>query len=103
LRPSAVKGLVAHPGGRGVAAPLRYLLAPHQLEHSAATTGKYCSYESETAAADPRPTLTGAQNGWQPNVAEHKQRKPQLRLRMLSMIEQALHSAINHTPSPPQQ
>lgn len=53
--------LVAHPGGRGVPSPLRYLLAPHVLEHSTATSGKYCSYESEIAAGDRRPVLTQPQ------------------------------------------
>jgi hypothetical protein len=85
--------LVAHPGGRGVPAPLRYLLAPHQLEHSTATTGQYCSYESETATADRRPTLTETQDGWRRAVAERKHRKLLLRLRVLGLAERALQIA----------
>ncbi|HKP44691.1 ThiF family adenylyltransferase [Mycobacterium sp.] len=85
--------LVAHPGGRGVPAPLRYLLAPHQLEHSTATTGQYCSYESETATADRRPTLTETQDQWRHAVAERKHRKSQLRLRLLGLAERALQIA----------
>lgn len=85
--------LVAHPGGRGVPAPLRYLLALHQLEHSTATTGQYCSYESETATADHRPTLGETQDQWRHAVAERKCRKSLLRLRVLGLAERALQIA----------
>ncbi|MBW0014802.1 ThiF family adenylyltransferase, partial [Mycobacterium sp.] len=85
--------LVAHPGSRGVPAPLRYLLAPHQLEHSTATTGKYCSYESEIATADHRPELTAVQSGWRRVVAQRKDRTLPLRLRVLGLAERALQSA----------
>ncbi|WP_406813868.1 ThiF family adenylyltransferase [Mycobacterium sp. M23085] len=84
--------LVAHPGGRGVPAPLRYLLAPHRLEHSSATTGQYCSYESETATGDDRPTLTEPQDQWRRTVAERNHRKLPLRLRVLDRAERALQS-----------
>ncbi|MFZ2512704.1 MAG: ThiF family adenylyltransferase [Gordonia sp. (in: high G+C Gram-positive bacteria)] len=87
--------LVAHPGGRGVPAPLRYFLAPHDLEHSTATTGQHCSYESETATADHRPTLTKAQAEWRRIVTERNHRKPPLRLRLLD----AAHRALQHVTS----
>jgi molybdopterin-synthase adenylyltransferase len=89
--------LTAHPGGRGVPAPLRYILATHQLEHSPATTGRYCPYESETATADRRPDLTEPQAGWQNIVFERARHKPPLRLRLLALAERALHSAIRRT------
>lgn len=85
--------LVAHPGGRGVPSPLRYLLAPHHLEHSAAKTGQYCSYESEIATADQRPDLTEVQDGWHRAVTQRKHRKLSLRLRMLDLAERALQIA----------
>lgn len=84
--------LVAHPGGRGVPAPLRYLLASHQLEHSPATTGKYCSYESETATADHRPTLTAPQDEWRRVVVKRSRQSPPLRLRLLDMAHRALQN-----------
>lgn len=49
--------LVAAPGGMGVPAPLRYMLAIHQLEHVPAKSGAFCVYENETARGDQRPAL----------------------------------------------
>ncbi len=46
--------LVAAPGGMGVSAPLRYMLAAHQLEHLPIKSGVYCPYENATACGDPR-------------------------------------------------
>ena len=89
--------LVAQPGGRGVPAPLRYLLAPRELEHSPATTGQYCSYESETTTADRRPTLTEHQDGWRRTVLERDRRKPSLTLRLLSIAERAQQMIIDRT------
>ncbi|GAB1815927.1 ThiF family adenylyltransferase [Mycobacterium sp. MUNTM1] len=91
--------LVAHPGGRGVPAPLRYLLAPHQLEHSTATTGNYCSYESEIAMADHRPDLTEVQDEWRRAIAQRKHRKLSLRFRVLDLAERALEIATDHVLS----
>lgn len=93
--------LVAHPGGRGVPAPLRYLLAPHQLEHSTATTGQYCSYESETATGGHRPTLTESQDGWRRIVADRHRRQIPLRLRALSQAERALLAATRRASGGP--
>ncbi|SDS41942.1 ThiF family adenylyltransferase [Actinoplanes derwentensis] len=49
--------LVASPGGLGVSAPLRYMLAPHQLEHLPIKSGAYCPYENATAHGDARQAL----------------------------------------------
>jgi hypothetical protein len=81
--------LVAHPGGRGVPAPLRYLLAPHQLEHSTATSGQYCSYESETAAGDQRPLLTQSQDNWRAEIRARHQLQQRRTVRAIKLIELA--------------
>ena len=49
--------LVAAPGGIGVSAPLRYMLAAHQLEHLPIKSGAYCPYENATAHGDGRQAL----------------------------------------------
>lgn len=82
--------LTAHPGGRGVPAPLRYMLAPHMLEHSPATTGAYCPYELETAAGDNRTPLTDHQEGWRTVVRERNVRRIPLRLRAMAFGEELL-------------
>jgi hypothetical protein len=87
--------LTAHPGGRGASAPLRYLLAPHQLEHSAAKTGAFCPYEAETATGDRRTALTQHQDAWRRVVTDRQRNRRPLRLRMLAVAEKAVHGAIN--------
>lgn len=57
--------LVASPGGRGVPAPLRYVLAPHVLEHLAHESQKYCRFEAHPGEGDERTRLTG-------DAAHHK-------------------------------
>lgn len=49
--------MVATPGGMGVSAPLRYMLAPHKLEHLPIKSGAYCPYENATAVGDARQDL----------------------------------------------
>lgn len=49
--------LVAAPGGMGVPAPLRYMLAAHRLEHLPVNSGAYCVYENATAHGDQRSAL----------------------------------------------
>ncbi len=49
--------LVAAPGGMGVPAPLRYMLAVHQLEHLPIKSGAFCTYENATAHGDARQAL----------------------------------------------
>ncbi|MDV7199584.1 ThiF family adenylyltransferase [Rhodococcus kroppenstedtii] len=89
--------LVAHPGGRGVPAPLRYLLAPHRLVHSDAVTGQYCSYESETATADRRPALTRPRTEWRRIVGERNAKTPPLRLRLLDAAHRILQTATSRS------
>ncbi|WP_264371278.1 ThiF family adenylyltransferase [Protaetiibacter intestinalis] len=50
--------LVASPAGMGVPGPLRYMLAPHHLEHVDAHSGLFCSYENGVADGDRRLPLT---------------------------------------------
>lgn len=85
--------LAAHPGGRGVPAPLRYLLATHQLEHSSAATGAFCSYESQTATGDQRPNLTEPQDGWRRTIAARRRRRVPLRPRLVDHLDQAVQKA----------
>lgn len=87
--------LNAHPGGRGVPAPLRYMLAHHELEHSPATTGAYCPYENETTSADNRTPLTESQKTSRRTLDERKSRRVPLRLRVLDFSEQVLMRAIS--------
>lgn len=86
--------LTAHPGGRGVPAPLRYMLAHHELEHSSATSGTYCPYETETTAADNRTCLTQHQEAWRNVVANRRNRRVPIRLRILAAVERTLLGAI---------
>ena len=83
--------LLAHPGGRGVPAPVRYLLASHQLDYSPAVAGEFCPYESETATGDNRPMMTEAQEEWRQIVKHRQARRRPLVLRLIAVIEWALH------------
>ena len=49
--------LVAPPAGMEVSAPLRYMLAAHQLEHLPIKSGAYCPYENATAHGNARQVL----------------------------------------------
>lgn len=49
--------LVVSPAGMGVPAPLRYMLAAHQLEHLPIESGAFCPYENAIARGDQRLTL----------------------------------------------
>ncbi|ORV98915.1 hypothetical protein AWC13_11975 [Mycobacterium kubicae] len=88
--------LAAHPGGRGVPAPLRYILAAHHLEHSTAERGEHCVYESETATGNRRPILTASQDSWRRIVAERRDRKPNPFLRLVDSAESAMRRATNY-------
>lgn len=85
--------LAAHPGGRGVPAPLRYLLAPHSLEHSPAVSGEFCAYESEALSGDHRPALTQHQDSWRQVVATRRARRRPIRLQLLGAMERVLARA----------
>ncbi|MFN8191847.1 MAG: ThiF family adenylyltransferase [Nocardioidaceae bacterium] len=56
--------LVAHPAGRGVPAPLRFMLAPHHLEHMPAASQPFCEAERRTALGDARTDLCRATGSW---------------------------------------
>lgn len=86
--------LTAHPGGRGVPAPLRYLLAPHSLEHSLAVSGEFCSYESQILSGDHRPVLTEHQETWRQAVAARRGRRRPIRLQLLGAMERMVARAV---------
>lgn len=56
--------LVTHPAGRGAPAPLRFILAPHHLEHVAASSLPYCETELRTSAGDARVNLLRTDGPW---------------------------------------
>jgi hypothetical protein len=87
--------LTAHPGRRGVPAPLRYILSTHTLEYSSASCGPYCPYENQTSTGDFRTPLTEERGDWRAIVEARSTRKIPLRLRMLVKIERYLQSAIS--------
>ncbi|GGJ36228.1 ThiF family adenylyltransferase [Paenarthrobacter histidinolovorans] len=87
--------LTAHPGGRGVPAPLRHVLSTHTLEHSPATTGLYCAYEKATASGDTRTTVAEHRDDWRTVVHERAIRKRPFPLRVLSALEDILQRAIS--------
>ena len=84
--------LVAHPGGRGVPAPLRYMLAPHTLEHSPATSGEFCPYEAELALGDRRTPLTDP--GIKHRTISARNRRRPVTLLALALLETFLNKAI---------
>ncbi|MEV4689068.1 ThiF family adenylyltransferase [Microbacterium sp. LWH3-1.2] len=86
--------LTAHPGGRGVSAPLRYLLSTHTLEHSAAPSGPYCPYENALAVGDARTPIAEQREDWRAIVRQRSTKKATLRLRGLAAIEGILTRAI---------
>ena len=87
--------LTAHPGGRGVPAPLRHVLSTQTLEHSLATSGPYCPYENATSAGDARTSIAEHREDWRDIVYERATRKNPLRLRVLSAVEDLLQRAIS--------
>jgi molybdopterin-synthase adenylyltransferase len=86
--------LVAHPGGRGVPAPLRYILSTHQLEHSSASSGPYCPYENVTASGDARTPIAERRDEWRVIVDERRRRKDSRWLTFLAAVEERLQRAI---------
>lgn len=85
--------LAAHPGGRGVSAPLRYVLSTHTLEHSPAFSAPYCPYESSLAAGDARTPIAESREDWRSIVASRDGAKTPLRLRILAAVESSLARA----------
>lgn len=87
--------LTAHPGNRGVPAPLRYVLSTHTLKHSTAMSGVYCPYENATANGDDRTPVVEHRDDWRKNIAERASRRAPLRLRALAAVEDQLQRAIS--------
>lgn len=56
--------LLAHPAGRGVPDPLRFMLAPHHLEHMPVVTEPYCEAEQRTGLGDARADLCREIGSW---------------------------------------
>lgn len=86
--------LTAHPGGRGVPAPLRHVLSTHTLEHSPATSGPYCAYENATASGDARTAIAEHREDWRRIVQERATRRPPLRLGAITALEDILQRLI---------
>lgn len=87
--------LTAHPGGRGTPAPLRYILSTHTLEHSIASSGQYCPYETRTAIGDARTPIAEHRDDWRAIVHERTTSKAQIRLRALAAVENFLQRRIS--------
>lgn len=86
--------LTVHPGGRGVPAPVRYILSTHTLEHSPAASGPYCPYENALAVGDARTPIAEHREDWRVTVHERRNTKISWRLRALAAIESFLTHAI---------
>lgn len=85
--------LTAHPGGRGVPAPLRHILSTQILEHSAAVTGPFCPYENATTAGDARTPIAEHREDWRAIVRDRAERKQSIRLRALAAAESFMQRA----------
>lgn len=87
--------LTAHPGRRGVPAPLRYVLSTHTLEHSIATSGPYCPYENGTTTGDGRTPIADRRDDWRKIVAVRATKQHSFRLRVTAMLEGLVLRVIN--------
>lgn len=87
--------LVAHPGGRGVPAPLRYILSTHLLEQLAATTGQYCAYENTVAAGDRRTPIAERRDDWRKIGAAKAGRTHAPRLRLAAKVKHFAQALID--------
>lgn len=87
--------LTAHPGRRGVPAPLRYILSTHLLEHSSAISGPYCPYENATSRGDRRTPIAEQRDEWRTIVAARVAKKHPLRLVALSKLEGLMQRIID--------
>lgn len=87
--------LTAHPGRRGVPAPLRYILSTHLLEHSSATSGPYCPYENATTSGDRRTPIAEHRDDWRAIVATRAAKKHPLRLRALGALDGFIQRTID--------
>lgn len=87
--------LVAHPGSRGVPAPLHYVLSTHTLLHADTSCGPYCAYENATGAGDRRTRIAEHRNDWREIVEARRTKREPVGLRILSGIENLLHRYTN--------
>jgi len=87
--------LTAHPGRRGVPAPLRYILSTHLLEHSPAISGPYCPYENATTTGDRRTPIAEHRNDWRTIVATRAAKKTPLRLCALAKLDDLVQRVID--------
>jgi hypothetical protein len=85
--------LLAHPGGMGVPGPLRFILAPHHLEHLPAVSGAHCPYEAETSKADKRRTMVDTAPT--PTGSSDSAPKPTAELEHIARLEQELVDALD--------
>jgi hypothetical protein len=79
--------LAAHPGRRGVPAPLRYILSTHTLEHSTVSSGAYCPYENATTKGDRRTPIADHRDDWRTIVTTRAAKRHPLRLRAAASLE----------------
>lgn len=86
--------LVAHPGGQGVPAALRYTLATHTLEQLPALTAAHCPFEMHPAAGDDRVPIAEHRDHWRDVVAARQHARIPVRLRMLARLEEFLQRAL---------
>jgi len=87
--------LTAHPGRRGVPAPLRYIFSTHLLEHSPAISGPYCPYENATAAGDRRTPIAEHREDWRNIVAARAAKKHPLRYRAVAKLDDFVQRIID--------
>jgi tRNA A37 threonylcarbamoyladenosine dehydratase len=87
--------LTAHPGGRGVPVPLRYVLSTHTLEHSPALSGRYCTYENALCAGDRRTPIAESREDWRAVVMKRSATRKPLRLRAIAAAEGLVAAAIS--------
>lgn len=85
--------LTAHPGGRGVPPPLRYLLSTHTLQALTETSGQYCPYELDTGIGDARTPLTQPESACALGVSHRRTvRRPKRRIALGTIVSWACRS-----------
>ncbi|WP_411557473.1 ThiF family adenylyltransferase [Plantibacter sp. MPB07] len=87
--------LTAHPGRRGVPAPLRYILSTHLLEHSLATSGPYCPSENATATGDARTPIAEHRDDWRSIVITRNAKKHPIHLRAVAALDRLVQRMID--------
>lgn len=77
--------LIAHPAGQGAPAPLRFVLAPHHLEHLQDHPGPYCETELRASLGDARVSLCKPTGPWTSDAGDG-----------LNWITRRTHNLIDH-------